>query len=138
MKKKISILLILLSFVLVGCGKESKLKNFDEEKIVKLSKESIELVNKEEYKKLVDDYFDDSVKDMINPDELQPVMDTYIEKIGAFKEFEEYDVVEEEKDGKNYCGLVYEVKHEKGNLIYSVGYNKDYKIFQFFIKEKGK
>lgn len=138
MKKKISILLILLSFVLVGCGKESKLKNFDEEKIVKLSKESIKLVNKEEYKKLVDDYFDDSVKDMINPDELQPVMDTYIEKIGAFKEFEEYDVVEEEKDGKNYCGLVYEVKHEKGNLIYSVGYNKDYKIFQFFIKEKGK
>lgn len=136
MKKKISILFIIVALVLVGCSKESKLKNFDEEKIVKLSKESIELVNKEEYQKLIDDYFDESVKNMINSDELKPVMNTYIEKIGKFKEFGEYDVLEEEKDGKNYGGLAYEVKHEKGSLIYSISFNEDYKVIGYLINEK--
>ena len=134
MKKKISILFILLALVLVGCSKESKLKEYNEEKIVKLTEESINLVNEGKYEDLINNYFSDYTKSLASAEELGNALKEYNSKVGEFEKFGKRDIIEKENQGEIYCIIAQESIHKDGKLTYTITYTKDYEILEFYIK----
>lgn len=122
--------LAVLGIFLVGCGSKSKLpEGFEESKVKAQAEEDIKIAEADDYEGWRD-RFAAELKEQLTEDSYKAYLGILEEK-GGFKEFGKTAFVGQEKDGKKYAAVVYVVKHENGDIKYTVGYDEDMNLVQF-------
>lgn len=132
MKKKISILFIILALIIVGCSKDKG--EFDKTKLEKSSQEIINLINDGDYNKISEDYFDDNMKNVFKVEDFKILIDGLIEKVGEFEKLGKSDFMEQEENGQKFGIIGYEAIHKNGEIVYTLVFNKESKLSGFYVK----
>ncbi len=128
-----AIFLASCAIFLTACGTSSKLpEGFDEEEVQEQAIRDIDLASSNNYEGWAD-RFQEDLKASLTEDSYQQYLDLLGEK-GEFQEYGKCAFVGQEQDGKNYAACVMIVEYEKGDLQYTVGYNEDMELVQFFAK----
>ncbi len=134
MKKWMAVVVFgVLALVFVtGCSKKVKFpEGFTEEGVKAQAEADITLGESNDYEGWVARF----------PEEYQSQLtkeayDSYLallESKGAFQSFGKAAYIPQEQDGKSYVSVVYIVKHEKGDVKYTLSYDEDMKLIQFLI-----
>ncbi|QQK08719.1 DUF3887 domain-containing protein [Miniphocaeibacter halophilus] len=136
-KVKFILLVGLVLLVLVGCEKKFELKKFKEDEVKSKAQNIIELVNNRDYEKIYNDNISDLIKTTVTYEEYYKPMEEIskiLDKLGKFKEYEKYDIIEQEENGNTYATIQYVVKYENEKAVYTLGFDEEYKLINIFIK----
>ena len=121
------------ALLLTGCGSAKGLpEGFTEDQVQEQAIRDIDLASSNNYEGW-SDRFQEDLKASLTEDSYQQYLDLLGEK-GEFQEYGKCAFVGQEQDGKNYAACVIIVEYEKGDLQYTVGYNEDMELVQFFAK----
>lgn len=127
------ILLLLSMTVLTACTTSQKLPDgFTEETVEKQAIKDIDLASSNNYEGWAA-RFQQELQSSLTEDAYQSYLDVLEEK-GEFREYGKCAFVGQEQDGKKYAACIMIVKYEKGDIQYTVGYDKDMNLVQFTIK----
>ena len=136
MKKTVSIILcVILLLSMAACGSTGKLSSDFDESVVKDKAEAvIKMLNDGDYTS-VEYMVRDDLKKQLSADILRDVMDPLFEKSGKFDSFGAEKIAgTTAKDGTEYAVAGIEAKYENATMIYTISFDKDYKIVGFYIK----
>lgn len=137
MKRLVKFMAVLVSLVIVagllaGCGDKNKLADvFDEETVKQQALDDITVGESGDF-----DAWKARFAEEVQAGLTQEIYDNYINLLkekGEFKEFGKCAVVGQEQDGKNYAVAVYMVKHEKGDIKYTIAYDEEMHLIQYVI-----
>lgn len=135
MKKRFGILIFILALLLVGCSSEkSDLKKYDEEEMLKMSKEIIDTFNDKEFETFVEKYPMDDLEEEVTVEDLEDAYYLLDENYGKFEKTGKYLALEEEDEGYLYGVIEQEMIYEDGKAIFSLSFDENYKLAGFYIK----
>lgn len=139
MRKWILILsAIVISMAFAGCSKQagSELADcFEKDTLIEAAKEAITLAESDNYEGYAA-LFDDALSSQITEESYQSQYLDVIKEKGTFESFGDPVVIgqTDESTGKNYAGVILVAKYSDGKIQYSLGYNEEMRLIQFFIK----
>lgn len=121
-----------LAGVLAGCGDKNKLADvFDEDGVKQQAMDDITLGESDDYEgwkaRFVPEIQEKLTEDIYN---------SYLEGLkekGAFTEFGKAAILGQEQDGKDYAVVVFLVKHEKGEMKYTISYNEEMQLINYLV-----
>lgn len=134
MRKVLAVMfsIVVMAGLLAGCGDKNKLADtFDEETVKQQAMEDIttgEAGDFEAWKAI----FAPEVQAGLT----QEIYDNYLKILqekGEFQEFGKCALIGQEQNGKNYAVVVYVVKHEKGDVKYTLAYDDNMNLIQYVI-----
>ncbi|MFY9283221.1 MAG: DUF3887 domain-containing protein [Miniphocaeibacter sp.] len=113
------------------------MKKFKEDEVKSKAQNIIELVNNRDYEKIYNDNISDLIKTTVTYEEYYKSMEEIskiLDKLGKLKEYEKYDIIEQEENGNTYATIQYVVKYENEKAVYTLGFDEEYKLINIFIK----
>lgn len=122
-------------FLLAGCSSGTKLSSdFDEEKVKAAAQEAVDHLVAGEYEECVG-LMSEEMQAAISAEALASNMETIIGQKGAFQEYKSSSVVgQKDNDGTEYAVAVIVAAFEKGNLTFTVSYDKEMKMSGLWMK----
>lgn len=128
-------LVLILSFMLTGCGSTKLAEGFDEAVVTETAKEVVGLMNDEDYQAICD-MFSDDLKDALTPEKLEESLGQIVTDRGDFKEIQNVAVVGQKiKDTEEDAAVAVVVaSYENNKNTYTISFNKDMKLIGFFMK----
>lgn len=135
-RKGISVALIMATsmLMLIGCGGTKLSDDFDEEKVKATAQEAIDHLVAGEYEECVA-LMGEEMQAAISAEALATNMETMAGQKGAFQEYKSSTVVgQKDKDGTEYAVAVIVAGFEKGNITFTVSFDKDMKMIGFWMK----
>ncbi|MDO4719957.1 MAG: DUF3887 domain-containing protein [Peptostreptococcaceae bacterium] len=133
MLKKILLYVLTAAFLLTGCGTGKLPEGFSQEEVEAEAMKAIGYFNAQDYESLVA-MGNKLLQESITTEKFAEVCDPYIEKNGAYKEI--VKKVFWGKDAKEgvFGGVVMIGEYEKGKIQFTIGFDEEMKMAQFFIK----
>lgn len=134
MKKWAAVFVLgVLTLVLAaGCSKKVKFpEGFTEEGVKTQAEADITLGESNDYEGWVA-RFPEEYQSQLTREAYESYL-TILESKGAFQSFGKAAYIPQEQDGKSYVSVVYIVKHEKGDVKYTLSYDEEMKLIQFLI-----
>lgn len=135
-RKGISMALIMAAsmLMLIGCGGTKISDDFDEEKVKATAQEAIDHLVAGEYEECLA-LMGEEMQAAISAEALATNMETPAGQKGAFQEYKSSTVVgQKDKDGSEYAVAVIVAGFEKGNITFTVSFDKDMKMTGFWMK----
>ena len=134
-RKGISMALIMAAsmLMLIGCGGTKISDDFDEEKVKATAQEAIDHLVAGEYEECLA-LMGEEMQDAISAEALATNMETTAGQKGAFQEYKSSTVGQKDKDGSEYAVAVIVAGFEKGNITFTVSFDKDMKMTGFWMK----
>lgn len=122
-------------FLLAGCSSGTKLSgDFDQEKVKAAAQEAIDHLVAGEYEECVG-LMGEEMQAAISAEVLATNMETMTGQKGAFQEYKSSSVIgQTDKDGTEYAVAVVVADFEKGNITFTVSFDKEMKIMGFWMK----
>ena len=135
--KKIRFIAILLlsALMLCACKSGSSLADvFSEEDVKAKAKEAIELFNAKEYQSLID-MGTDEFKAAVTVEQFEQAGDSALEKLGEFKSADKFAIAgQQDNEKKDYAAVVAVGEYEQGKMQFTMAFDDEMKLVQFFIK----
>lgn len=133
MLKKILLCILISAFLLTGCGTSNLPESFSQEEVEAEAMKAIGYFNAQDYESLVA-MGNELLQKSITAEKFAEVCDPYVEKNGAYQE-----IVKKVFWGKNtkeglFGGVVMIAEYEKGKIQFTIGFDEEMKMAQFFIK----
>lgn len=135
-KRGISMGLILVTsaLLLTGCSSTKLSDDFDEEKVKAAAQEAIDHLIAGEYEECVG-LMSEEMQAALSAEVLATNMDTITGQRGAFQEYKSNSVVgQKDKEGTEYAVAVIVAAFEKGNVTFTVSFDKEMKMIGFWMK----
>ena len=130
----IMVLAMAAALSLIGCSGTKLSGDFDEEKVKAAAQEAIDHLVAGEYEACVS-LMDEEMQAAISAEVLAGNMETMTGQKGAFQEYKSCSVVgQKDKDGTEYAVAVVIAAFEKGNLTFTVSFDKEMKMHGFWMK----
>lgn len=130
MKKLYRICLVMLCGIMfIGCGASKLSSNYSEDKLKKASEEIIANLNDEKYDQIVEKG-NDKFKKALPGDKIKTAWEKLNKNIGKYDSISK--IVYQESDG--VAIVVANAKYEKGNVQFTLSYDKDMKLVGIFVK----
>ena len=134
LRKGIAIVLVATVFLLAGCSSAKLSGDFEEEKVKAAAREAVECLAAGEYEACVA-LMSAEIQEAISAEILGANMETITAQKGAFQEIKSVSVVgQKDKDGTEYAVAVVVGSFEKGNVTFTVSYDKGMQIIGFWMK----
>lgn len=137
MRKIVGLLtMFILMGMLAGCGKSTELADvFDEKEVISKAENAVTVANEGEFEGYYE-LWDDSLKSKILEKDYNEQFLAMVEKKGEFKGIGKTVVVgqNDEKTGKNYAIAVLVGEYSEGKIQYTISFDEDMNMIQFFIK----
>lgn len=125
--------LLLAAGILTGCSLEGGLADcFDKDTLIQQAKEDIQLAQSNDFEGWKA-RFAGEVQAQITEEVYTQYLGT-LETLGELQDFGKAAVVGQEQDGKNYAGVVIQADYTDKDAKYSLGYDEDMNLIQFFIQ----
>ena len=134
--KGISMALIMAAsmLLLIGCGGTKLSGDFDEEKVKAAAHEAIDHLTAGEYEECVA-LMGEEMQAALSAEVLAANMETITGQKGAFQEYKSCSVVgQKDKEGTESAVAVVVAAFEKGNLTFTVSFDKEMKMIGFWMK----
>lgn len=129
MKKLIKILLIVISIVLLGgCGAKKLSDNYSEDKLKVAAEAVINSLNNEKYDE-IEAMISEDLKKQLTADKIKEVWNS-LKSRGKYESISK--IIFQEK--KDYVVVVTVAKYEKGNIQFTLSFNKDMKLVGIYLK----
>jgi PBP1b-binding outer membrane lipoprotein LpoB len=129
MKKLIKILLIVISIVLLGgCGAKKLSDNYSEDKLKAAAEAVINSLNNEKYDE-IEAMISEDLKKQLTADKIKEVWNS-LKSRGKYESISK--IIFQEK--KDYVVVVTVAKYEKGNIQFTLSFNKDMKLVGIYLK----
>lgn len=129
-----ALLLAMSMLLLIGCSGTKLSGDFDEEKVKAAAQEAIDHLVAGEYEECVG-LMSEEMQAAISAEALASNMETIIGQKGAFQEYKSSSVVgQKDNDGTEYAVAVIVAAFEKGNLTFTVSYDKEMKMSGLWMK----
>ncbi len=126
----IMVLAMAAALSLIGCSGTKLSGDFDEEKVKAAAQEAIDHLVAGEYEACVS-LMDEEMQAAISAANMEAMN----EQKGAFQEYKSCSVVgQKDKDGTEYAVAVVIAAFEKGNLTFTVSFDKEMKMHGFWMK----
>lgn len=135
-KRGISMALLLAAsmLLLIGCSGTKLSGDFDEEKVKAAAQEAIDHLVAGEYEECVA-LMGEEMQAAISAEALATNMETMAGQKGAFQKYKSSSVVgQKDKDGTEYAVAVIVAAFEKGNITFTVSFDKEMKMMGFWMK----
>lgn len=135
-KRGISMGLILVTsaLLLTGCSSTKLSDDFDEEKVKAAAQEAIDHLIAGEYEECVG-LMSEEMQAALSAEVLATNMDTITGQRGAFQEYKSNSVVgQKDKEGTEYAVAVIVAAFEKGNVTFTVSFDKEMKMIGLWMK----
>ncbi|MEG2769934.1 MAG: DUF3887 domain-containing protein [Oscillospiraceae bacterium] len=137
MKKLLSISLVLVMAVamLTGCGGSKLADCFVEKDVISTAKLAIDALNNGDYEGTVG-YLKEDLQAQLPAEKLEESVKPTMEKMGAFKDYGDTAVVGSvSKDtNEDFAIALISANYENGTITYTIGFDKDMQMVQFFLK----
>lgn len=134
---KAIIIAVCAALLLGGCAGGTKLSDkFDADKVKKDAEEVVDMVNAEEYEKLVDEKWAPGMKSALDAEKMADGIKPVIDDLGAFESFDKEAVtgsVDKDTD-QEFAVAVIKVKYEKRNAQFTISYDEDMRVAGFYLK----
>lgn len=134
--KGISMALILAAsmLMLIGCSGTKLSGDFDEEKVKATAKEAVDHLVAGEYGECVA-LMGEEMQAAITEEALATNMEAMTGQKGAFQKYKSSSVVgQKDKEGTEYAVAVIVAAFEKGNITFTVSFDKEMKMIGFWMK----
>lgn len=135
-RKWISMAMVMAAavFWLTGCGSTKLSEDFDEEKVKTAAQEAIGYMVAGEYEECVG-LMSEEMKAAVSAEILASNMEAVAGQKGAFQEYKSSSVIgQKDKDGTDYAVAVIVAAFEKGNLTFTISYDKNMQMIGFWMK----
>ena len=120
--------------MLIGCGGTKISDDFDEEKVKATAQEAIDYLVAGEYEECLA-LMGEEMQDAISAEALATNMETTAGQKGAFQEYKSSTVVgQKDTAGSEDAVAVIVAGFEKGNITFTVSFDKDMKMTGFWMK----
>ena len=130
----ILILVMAAALSLIGCSGTKLSGDFDEEKVKAAAQEAIDHLVAGEYEACVS-LMGEEMQAAISAEVLADNMEAMTGQKGAFQEYKSCSVVgQKDKDGTECAVAVVVAAFEKGNLTFTVSFDKEMKMIGFWMK----
>ncbi|WP_251205959.1 DUF3887 domain-containing protein [Acetatifactor aquisgranensis] len=130
----IMILVMAAALSLIGCSGTKLSGDFDEEKVKAAAQEAIDYLVAGEYEACVS-LMGEEMQAAISAEVLAGNMETMTGQKGAFQEYKSCSVVgQKDKEGTESAVAVVVAAFEKGNLTFTVSFDKEMKMIGFWMK----
>ena len=124
---------ILLILSLIGCAKKLP-EQYDEETLLNAALTTIELANARDYEAITDLIREDLYTDSL-VDQIEEGWGPLLAKAGAYKEYTQYQTTAStSQDGYEYAVIAIVCEYENDSLIYTLGFDEDYKLVSLYMK----
>lgn len=136
MKKKLLLIMTAAFFViLTACGKDSSLSSaFSEDNVKTQAEALIDEFNAGNYQAIIDQG-SDLMKTSMTLEQWEEAAAPYVSKAGTFKSIEKEVIAGQQDNAKNdYAVYVAVVSYENSKIQFTITFNTDMKVEQFFIK----
>ena len=129
MKKLIKILLIVICILLLGgCGAKKLSDNYSEDKLKAAAEAVINSLNNEKYDE-IEAMISEDLKKQLTADKIKEVWNS-LKRRGKYESISK--IIFQEK--KDYVVVVTVAKYEKGNIQFTLSFNKDMKLVGIYLK----
>ena len=135
-RKCISMAMVMAAavFLLAGCSSTKLSADFDEEKVKTAAQEAIGHMVAGEYEECVG-LMSEEMQAAVSAEILESNMETVAGQKGAFQEYKSSSVVgQKDKDGTDYAVAVIVAAFEKGNVTFTISYDKDMQVIGLWMK----
>lgn len=135
-RKGISMVLILAMsmLMLIGCSGNKLSEDFDEDKVKAAAQEAIDHLVAGEYEECVA-LMSDELQAAVSAEVLTANMEAIAGQKGAFQEYKSSSVVgQTDKDGTEYAVVVIVAAFEKGNMTFTVSFDKEMNMIGLWMK----
>lgn len=136
-KMTVLAVVIFLNMGLMGCqSKDTELSDkFDEETVKSEAMKSIELFNKKDYDGIIEMGIEE-FKEKLSAEDFAKQCDPILDKRGEFKEIQKTVIVgsKDKESGAEYAVIVLVAAYEEGKIQFTIGFDEDMKLIQFFVK----
>lgn len=131
MKKILTVCLALTmaAGLLTGCGAKPLPDGFDKETVLSAAREIVAELEEENYDTIAAK-MDDTLTEAGGADKIEEVWETYSEKLGDFKEYQEESTFGQ--DGYGVAVLV--AKYEEGTAQFTISFDTEMKLAGFYVK----
>lgn len=137
MKKIIGMIagLLVVMLLIPSCGAQSLPDKFDEDTVKAEAEKAIGYFNGRDYQSILD-MGNDAFQDAITLDSFETQSNPYLDKCGEYQEIAKTIVLGnvDKATEKQYGGVVMVGKYENGTIQFTIGFDEDMKLVQFFIK----
>ena len=126
---------ILAALFLTGCSQNGLPDKFDEETVKEEAMKAVELFNERDYQGILD-MGAEELKQSLTAEQFAEASDPYLERCGEFQEVEKTVTVgsENEKTGEQFGGVVMIGKYADGSIQFTIAFDENMKLMQFYIK----
>ena len=126
---------ILAALFLTGCSQNGLPDKFDEETVKEEAMKAVELFNERDYQGILD-MGAEELKQSLTAEQFAEASDPYLERCGEFQEVEKTVTVgsENEKTGEQFGGDVMIGKYADGSIQFTIAFDENMKLMQFYIK----
>ena len=136
-KRKITAVIaaVMAACVLAGCGAGALPDCFEEDAVRQSAVEAMEYFNDRDYESIIE-MGSEEFKEALTAEQLAEAGDPYLDKRGAFLEITKEVFVgnTDKKTGASYASAVLIAKYEDGRIQFTIGFDEDMKLVQFYIK----
>lgn len=122
------------AFLLAGCSGTKLSDAFDEEEVKAAAQKAIDHLIAGEYEECME-LMSEEMQAAISAEVLASNMETIAEQKGAFQEYKSCSVVgQKDKGGTEYAAAVAVAAFEKGNVTFTVSFDKEMKMIGLWMK----
>lgn len=135
-KRSISMALLLAAsmLLLIGCSGTKLSGDFDADKVKAAAQQAIDHLVAGEYEECVA-LMGEEMQAAISAEALATNMDAMTGQKGAFQKYKSSSVVgQKDKDGTEYAVAIIVAAFEKGNITFTVSFDKEMKMMGFWMK----
>ena len=133
MKKLLPLLLCLL--LLTGCEGNPLPAGMEESKVLDAGRQVVVALSRGEYETVAEQFRED-IRETLDADRLQTLVETAAKDAGAYKELTDSMVTGRSSDGPDYAVAVFWAKYEKENLLFEVAFDTDMALIGLRVEEK--
>lgn len=132
MKKFIVLLTVFSAFLIfsIACSKQDKDKYYTAKE---KAKEIINLTNERNFDE-IRNKSTDFTKNALTDEVINSQVKVYLDSFGSFKEILSQDVTTYKVENKDYVLVTSKVNYDNGEIIFKISFDKDWKMFDYFIK----
>lgn len=126
---------VLAAVFTAGCGQAKLPEGFSEEEVKEEAQKSIALFNERDYAGLLE-LGSEELKASITEEQFAEACDPYLDKCGEFEEITKtvFAGGHDKKAGIDYATAVMIGEYEDGKIQFTISFDEDMEMIQFFIK----
>lgn len=126
---------ICLMLLLTACGAQALPEQFDEDTVQAEAETAIAYFNERDYQSIID-MGSDEFKEVITVENFLSQSEPYLEKCGEYKELSKTVFVGnvDKKTQKAFGGVIMVGTYEKGTIQFTIGFDEEMQLVQFYIK----